>query len=95
MSGIAAEGLQIIAQGFYEALRTGVARSALKVAADEACSRPRGVDYIGTGNIGARLQLITQGVESRSGAVAQAPFPDPAHQTGRAACPHPAFGQGI
>jgi hypothetical protein len=37
----------------------------------------------------------TWGVESRSGAVAQAPFPDPAHQTGRAVFPHPAFGQGL
>jgi hypothetical protein len=35
-------------------------------------------------------------VESRSGAVATdaAPFPLPARQTGRADCPHPAFGQG-
>jgi hypothetical protein len=35
-------------------------------------------------------------VESRSGAVATdaAPFPFPAHQTGRADFPHPAFGQG-
>ena len=35
-------------------------------------------------------------VESRSGAVATdaAPFPLPAHQTGRADFPHPAFGQG-
>jgi len=24
-----------------------------------------------------------------------APFPDPAHQTGRAVFPHPAFGQGL
>ena len=36
-------------------------------------------------------------VESRSGAVATdaAPFPLPAHQTGRADFPHPAFGQGF
>jgi len=34
-------------------------------------------------------------VESRSGAAPRrAPFPDPAHQTGRADLPHPAFGQG-
>jgi hypothetical protein len=30
-------------------------------------------------------------VESRTGAVAYAPFPVPAHQTGRAELPHPAF----
>jgi hypothetical protein len=41
------------------------------------------------------LFCLTQGVESRSGAVAEAPFPDPAHQTGRAGFPHPAFGQGL
>ena len=35
------------------------------------------------------------GVESRSGAVTEVPFPDPAHQTGRAVFPHPAFGQGL
>ena len=35
-------------------------------------------------------------VESRSGAVAfRAPFPDPAHQTGRADLPHPAFGTRV
>ncbi|HTD15287.1 MAG TPA: hypothetical protein VK673_08905, partial [Chthoniobacterales bacterium] len=34
-------------------------------------------------------------VESRSDAVAEAPFSDPAHQTGRADFPHPAFGQGL
>ena|SRR6516165_826802 len=34
-------------------------------------------------------------VESGSGAAPRrAPFPDPAHQTGRADLPHPAFGQG-
>ncbi len=35
-----------------------------------------------------------RGVESRSGAVAEAPFPLPAHRTGRADFPHPALGQG-
>jgi hypothetical protein len=33
-------------------------------------------------------------VESRSGAVAEAPFPLPAHRTGRADFRHPALGQG-
>ncbi len=35
------------------------------------------------------------GVESRGGAVAEAPFPPPAHRTGRADFPHPALGQGF
>ena len=34
-------------------------------------------------------------VESRSGAVADAPFPLPAHRTGRADFPHPALGQEL
>ena len=44
---------------------------------------------------GVRLIGSSRGVESRSGAAAFAPFPDPAHQTGRAVFPHPAFGQGL
>jgi hypothetical protein len=39
------------------------------------------------------LQTILQIVESRSDAVADAPFPLPAHRTGRAVFPHPALGQ--
>src|SRR4029077_17645618 len=35
------------------------------------------------------------GVESRSGAVANAPFPLPAHRTGRAVFRHPALGQEL
>ena len=38
---------------------------------------------------------LSWAVESRSDAVADAPFSDPAHQTGRAVFPHPAFGQGL
>src|ERR1700687_928561 len=34
-------------------------------------------------------------VESRSGAVAEAPFPLPAHRTGRAVFRHPALGQEL
>src|SRR3954469_10710631 len=34
-------------------------------------------------------------VESRSGAVADAPFPLPAHRTGRAVFRHPALGQEL
>src|SRR5919112_5436980 len=34
-------------------------------------------------------------VESRSGAVAAAPFPLPAHRTGQAVFPHPALGQEL
>src|SRR4029077_15905680 len=42
------------------------------------------------------FRTAKKNVESRSGAVATdaAPFPLPAHQTGRADFPHPAFGQG-
>jgi hypothetical protein len=41
------------------------------------------------------LQTILQIVESRSDAVADAPFPLPAHRTGRAVFPHPALGQEL
>src|SRR5262249_29300227 len=38
---------------------------------------------------------FTAHVESRSGAVADAPFPLPAHRTGRADLRHPALGQEL
>jgi hypothetical protein len=51
--------------------------------------RPRGDDERKPGRRGR------QGVESRSGAVAFAPFPLSAHRTGRADFRHPALGQEL
>ena len=49
------------------------------------------------GQAGRRRPIVEghTGVESRSGAVAFAPFPLPAHRTGRAVFRHPALGQEL
>src|SRR4051794_19901618 len=44
---------------------------------------------------GTRRTYSADAVESRSGAVADAPFPLPARRTGQAVFPHPALGQDV